>query len=145
METTEPMKTKVFTTLIRPDEKKIVQVVDSLAPALTLTLSLTQILNHLANKPWHSTLFGLIYLTNNQRHPQWTIIIYVLFISENRMIANDFPTCTENTQASRLQAKGRQCYISVKHWSGGRWACRTCSTAPDLLADNGNGVTEKQG
>ena len=62
-ETSEPTKTKVFSTLIRPEGKKVhVQLVHSLAQALTLTLTL----NHLANKPQQmtSTLFGLMYLTN---------------------------------------------------------------------------------
>ena len=61
METSEPTKTKVFSTLIRPEGKKVhVQLVHSLAQALTLTL------NHLANKlqQMTSTLFGLMYLTN---------------------------------------------------------------------------------
>ena len=50
---------KVFTALIRPENKKKVQLVHSLSPALTLTL---QTLNQLANKPQQTTsaLFGLI-------------------------------------------------------------------------------------
>jgi len=68
--------------------------VHSLAPALTLTLtltltlSLTQTLNYLANKPQQTTsaLFGLMYPRTAQR----TINIYVLFISGNHVIENDF-------------------------------------------------------
>ena len=49
---TEPPKGKLFTTLIRPEEKnKQTQLVHSLAQALTLTLTLTLTLNHLVNKP----------------------------------------------------------------------------------------------
>ena len=44
---TESMKAKLLTTLIRPEGKKKVQLVHSLAPALTL--------NHLANKPQQTT------------------------------------------------------------------------------------------
>ena len=44
-------RTKLFTIYIRPEEKKKVQLVHSLAPALTLT----QTLNHLANKPQEIT------------------------------------------------------------------------------------------
>ena len=60
----------------------------TLTPALTLTLFLTQTLNHLANKPQQTTsaLFGLMY----PRTAQWTINIYVLFISGNHVIENDF-------------------------------------------------------
>ena len=61
-------KKKVFTTLIRPEEKSYKKkLVHSLAPALTLTLTLT--LNHLANKlqQMTSTLFGLMYPTTSQR------------------------------------------------------------------------------
>ena len=35
--------------------------------------------------------------------------------------------------ASRLQAIKVSDAISVKHWSGGRWVCRTSSTAPVML------------
>ena len=60
----------------------------SLAPALTLILTLTQTLNHLANKPQQTTsaLFGPMYPTT----AQLTINIYVLFILENHVIENDF-------------------------------------------------------
>ena len=60
-ETTEPTKTMVFTTLVRPLGKKV-QLVHSLGPALALALSLT--LNHLAKQPQQttSTLFGLMYM-----------------------------------------------------------------------------------
>ena len=56
-------QTKVFTTLIRPEKK--IQLVHSLAHALTLTLTPTQTLYHLANKPQQttSTLFRLMYPT----------------------------------------------------------------------------------
>ena len=48
------------------EEKKEVHLVQPLAPALTLTLALTQTLNHLANKPQQtSTLFDLMYSTNS--------------------------------------------------------------------------------
>ena len=50
-ETTEPTKTMVFTTLIRPVGKNV-QLVHSLAPALSLSLTL----NQLANKPTGSTM-----------------------------------------------------------------------------------------
>ena len=56
-------KTNVSTTLITQQEKKHkkTQLVQSLAPALTLILTLT--FNHLANKPQRmtSTLFSLMY------------------------------------------------------------------------------------
>ena len=57
-----------------------------LAPALTLTL--TQIFNHFANKPQQTTsaLFSLMYPRTAQR----TIDIYVLFVLGNHVIENDF-------------------------------------------------------
>ena len=63
-------------------------LVHSLAPALTLTLTLT--LDHLANKPQQTTsaLFGLMYPRTAQR----TINIFTMDynISGNHVIENDF-------------------------------------------------------
>ena len=53
-----------YITLEAKKEKYTCHLVQTLAPALTLILTLT--LNHLAKQPQQtsSTLFGLIYLTN---------------------------------------------------------------------------------
>ena len=84
----------------------------SLAPALTLTLTLT--LNHLANKPQQTinTLFGLKYPTTAQR----TINIFTADYNHFRkpLIENDFRSSDRVKEVSAVLIRERRLFRSAR-------------------------------